>query len=587
MIKKLINFFDKNTRENFLIRLFSAWSITGIFNYMTVSEKTETLEFAKNVNLIFTIALFVAAYALITTFSVCFRKTDIDGIVFSVSSLSYLGLISMFSTNNYYCLALLFPAGLACIYSVKRFTRKKNIPEPDKNFTLIFSIAVGVFTTAIIALIGAARYLSFATPNFDFGIFAQMYYYLKTELIPMTTCEREKLLSHFAVHLSPVYYLLLPVYFIFDSPLTLQISQAVILGSSLIPLYLLMRHFKLSDKVIALMMIAFAFYPAVAGGTMYDFHENCFLLPFILWLLYFAEKEKHIPMYIFMLLTFSVKEDAAVYIAFIALYFIFSGRKKLHGSAMLLSSIAYFVFALTFLKSFGEGAMTGRFENFMTDPELGLIDVIFTIFKNPAYFISQCISEEKLIFILFMLLPLAFLPVISRKWSQFILAGPLVLINLMSDYPYQHSIYFQYVYGTIAVFFYLAILNLSDNPKNMRKYLAPLSAVFSVIIFAFSISPKLTYVNRLNENKEDYVKIRAALDTIDEDASVLSTTFFIPYLSQRKEVYEIEYCVKDTDYIVIDLRYESADSNREKIDMTKYELELVEENLVEIYSKIR
>ena len=451
---------------------------------------------------------------------------------------------------------------------------------------MIFSVAAGLFATAIIALIGTARYLSFATPNFDFGIFAQMYYYLKTELIPMTTCEREKLLSHFAVHLSPVYYLLLPVYFVFDSPLTLQISQAIILGSSLIPLYLLMRHFKLSNKVIVLMMLAFAFYPAVAGGTMYDFHENCFLLPFILWLLYFAEKEKYIPMYIFMALTFSVKEDAAVYIAFIALYFIFSGRKKLHGFVMLLSSIGYFVFAVSFLRSFGEGAMTGRFENFMTNPELGLVDVILTIFKNPAYFISQCISEEKLIFILFMLLPLAFLPVLSRKWSQFILAGPLVLINLMSDYPYQHSIYFQYVYGTIAVFFYLAILNLADNPKNMRKYLASLSAVFSVIIFVFSMSPKYTYVNRLNENKEDYVKIRAALDTIEEDASVLSTTFFIPYLSQRKEIYEIEYCVKDTDYVVIDLRYESADSNREKIDMTKYELVLEEENLVEIYSKI-
>ena len=573
-MQKLIQFFDKNTRENFFIRLFSGWSIMSIANYLTVSGSVEKIETVKNINLIFSVILFVAAYTLTTLLSIVFRKIDVDGIVFATSSLLYLGFASMFSTNQYYCLALLFPAALSCIYSVRRFQRQKNIIEPSKNFTVIFSVCVALLSTSVIALIGVSRYLSFATPNFDFGIFAQMYYYLKTELIPMTTCEREKLLSHFAVHLSPVYYLLLPVYFVFDSPLTLQIAQAVILGSSLIPLYLLMRHFKLSNKVIALMMVAFAFYPAVTGGTMYDFHENCFLLPFILWLLYFAEKEKHIPMYIFMVLTFSVKEDAPIYIAFIALYFILSGRKKLHGITMFLSSIIYFVFAVTILKNFGEGAMTGRFDNFITDQNLGLADVIITIFKNPAYFISQCISEEKL-------------PILSKKWSQFILAGPLVLINLMSDYPYQHSIYFQYVYGTIAVFFYLAILNLADNPKNMRKYLAPISAVFSVIIFAFSISPKLTYVNRLDVNREDYVKIRAALDTIEEDASVLSTTFYVPYLSQRKEIYEIEYCVKDTDYVVIDTRYASADSNREKIDMTKYELILEEENLVEIYSKIK
>lgn len=585
MTSKIVSFFDTETREKYFVRLFSAWSIMGVFNYMTVPGHPESFDAVKSTGLLSCIIVFLISYIIITVLSHVFKKTDIDTWIFSVSTLVYLGLISMFSTNNYYCLALLFPAALSCIYTVRKFTAKKQALEPDKKFTAVFSLVIGIFITAITALIGVSRYLSFSTPNFDFGIFAQMYYYLKTELVPLTTCEREKLLSHFAVHLSPVYYLLLPVYFIFDSPVTLQVSQAVILGSALIPLYLLMRHFKFSDKVIVLMMCAFAFYPALAGGTMYDFHENCFLLPFLLWMLFFAEKEKYIPMYIFMLLTFSVKEDAAVYVAFIALYFILSGRKKLHGTAMLFSSVAYFVFAVSFLKVFGEGAMTGRFDNFITDKKLGLADVIFSIFKNPAYFISQCISEEKLIFILFMLLPLAFLPLLSKKWSQFILVGPMILINLMSDYAYQHSIFFQYVYGTMAVLFYVAILNIKDCPKNLKKYSVPLATVFSVIIFAFSISPKMTYVNRLDVNKEDYVKICAALDTIEEDASVLSTTFYMPYLSQRKEIYEIEYCVKDTDYIVIDTRYPSADANREKIDMTKYKLVLEEENLVEIYSK--
>lgn len=587
MISKIVSFFDAETREKYFVRLFSAWSIMGVFNYMTVSGHPEKIDAVRNTNLLSSVIVFLLSYVLITVLSHAFKRTDVDTYVFSVSTLVYLGLVSMFSTNNYYCLALLFPAALACIYTVRKLTAKKQVLEPDKKFTVVISLIAGIFVTAVTALIGVSRYLSFATPNFDFGIFAQMYYYLKTELVPLTTCEREKLLSHFAVHLSPVYYLLLPVYFVFDSPVTLQVSQAVILGSALIPVYLLMRHFKLSNKVILLMMCAFAFYPALIGGTMYDFHENCFLLPFLLWMLYFAEREKHIPMYVFMLLTFSVKEDAAVYVAFVALYFILSGRKKLHGAVMLFSSLAYFVFAVSFLKVYGEGAMTGRFDNFITDPDLGLADVILSIFKNPAYFISQCISEEKLLFILFMLLPLAFLPLLSKKWSQFILVGPMILINLMSDYTYQHSIFFQYVYGTMAVLFYVAVLNVKDCPKTLKKYLVPLATVFSVIIFAFSISPKMTYVNRLDVNKEDYVKIRAALDTIEEDASVLSTTFYMPYLSQRKEIYEIEYCVKDTDYIVIDTRYSSADSNREKIDMTKYELVLEEENLVEIYSRIK
>lgn len=585
MLKKMSSFFDKKNRENFFIRLFTAWSISGIVSYMTVSESIEKIEAVNDINLLLSLSVFAASYIFFTAASLAFKKIDIDGLAFSVSTLTYLFLVSMFSSNTYFCIALAFPAALSCIYTVRRFSSKGKISEPSKKAVTGYILFIGILVTVLTALIGVCRYLSFSTPNFDFGIFSQMFYYMKTELTPFTTCEREKLLSHFAVHLSPVYYLLLPIYYIFDSPLTLQISQAVILGSSLVPLYLLLKHFKLSSKVTVLMMTAFCFYPAVFGGTSYDFHENCFLLPFILWFLYFAEKEKRMPMYIFMILTFSVKEDAPIYIAFIALYFIFSGKKKLHGLFMLLSSVFYFCLAVFFLKTYGDGAMTGRFDNFITDENLGLLDVFITIFKDPAYFISQCISEEKLLFILFMLLPLAFLPILSKKWSQFILVGPLILINLMSDYTYQHSIYFQYVYGTTAVLFYLAVLNVANAPQKYKKYFSSLSAVISVIFFAFTFSPKLTYVNRLNLNREDYVKISSALDTVDDDASVLSSTFFIPYLSQRKEIYEIEYCVKDTDYVVIDARFSSSDSYREKIDISKYTLVLEEENLVEIYAK--
>ncbi len=585
MLKKLASFFDKKTRENFFIRLFTSWSIAGTVSYMTVSESVEKIKSVENINLLLSLSVFAVAYIFLTAASQIFKKIDIDGLSFSISTLVYLFFVSMFSSNSYYCIALAFPAALSCIYTVRRFSANGGILEISKKASVGYLLFIGILATFLTALIGVCRYLSFSTPNFDFGIFSQMFYYMKTELIPFTTCEREKLLSHFAVHLSPVYYLLLPIYYVFDSPLTLQISQAVILGSALVPLYLLLKHFKLSDKVTVLMMTSFCFYPAVFGGTSYDFHENCFLLPFILWLLYFAEKGKHLPMYIFMLLTFSVKEDAPIYVAFIALYFIFSGKKKLHGIVMFLSSVLYFCLAVFFLKTYGDGAMTGRFDNFITDENLGLVDVFITIFKNPAYFISQCISEEKLVFILFMLLPLSFLPILSKKWSQFILVGPLILINLMSDYTYQHSIYFQYVYGTTAVLFYLSVLNIADSPKKYKKYFSSLSAVISVIFFAFTFSPKLTYVNRLNSNREDYVKISTALDTIDDDSSVLSSTFYIPYLSQRKEIYEIEYCVKDTDYIVIDARFSSADSDREKIDTSEYTLILEEENLVEIYAK--
>ena len=74
-------------------------------------------------------------------------------------------------------------------------------------------------------------------PTFDFGIFSQMFHQMRTTGLPVTTVERDGPLSHFAVHVSPIYYLLLPFYCIYPKPVTLQVLQAAVLASAVIPLW--------------------------------------------------------------------------------------------------------------------------------------------------------------------------------------------------------------------------------------------------------------------------------------------------------------------------------------------------------------
>ena len=70
---------------------------------------------------------------------------------------------------------------------------------------MILAAAAGLwflFTASMTILRYRLNYAS----AYDFGIFSQMYYYMDKGLTPLTTCERDGLLSHFAVHLSPVFY---------------------------------------------------------------------------------------------------------------------------------------------------------------------------------------------------------------------------------------------------------------------------------------------------------------------------------------------------------------------------------------------
>lgn len=80
--------------------------------------------------------------------------------------------------------------------------------------------------TCFVSFCMVTRYLSYGSPNFDMGLFSQMFYYMKTTGTMNTTSERDYLLSHMCVHISPVFYLILPVYMLFSSPVTLANNTA-------------------------------------------------------------------------------------------------------------------------------------------------------------------------------------------------------------------------------------------------------------------------------------------------------------------------------------------------------------------------
>lgn len=407
----------------------------------------------------------------------------------------------------------------------------------------VFGISIGAVTCVsafLLAYIGIYRYLAYYSPCFDFGIFTQMFESMRTTFLPTTTCERYKELSHFAVHLSPIYYVLLPIYCIFPHPITLALSQALVVASSVIPLALIARRLKFSRWQTILASICLALYPALHGGTFYDLHENCFLTPLILWFFYFLEKNSYLGMVFASIGVFLVKEDAPIYIAFIALYLIFSNRKKLFGVGLFALSVGYFFFAIAILAKYGEGAMNWRYMNLMRLGEDSLFSVVLNIIQNPAYALSVCFNADKIAFLLQILLPMAGAALLIKRADRIILLGPLVLITLLSDYVYQHSIYFQYNFGIIAILFYLALLNLKDLAPKFKQFILIIMATASIISYTALCSPYLSVGDAYHANQENIEIYNEAVEKIDRDRSVAASTFLVPHLYDCKELYEVQ-----------------------------------------------
>lgn len=535
------------------MRFFSAWCLAGVYSLATVKAGFDILEFVRQIHPGEYALVFLSAYALITVAVVLVNRPPLENWILLGSVLLY-AFFTLIRTNKfYYAFGLLIVLAFVGYYLLRddKLGAEK-ITLSDKALKWLVA-AAGAIIALFIGGLTTLRYLSNNAPCFDFGIFAQMFHHMKETLLPNTTCERDQLLSHFAVHISPIYYTLLPGYFLFDSPVYLQVMQALILASGVIPLYLLARHAGLGNKAILFICLAYCSYPALSGGCFYDIHENCFLTPLILWLLYCYEKQKFVGVYVFALLTMMVKEDAPVYVACIALY-LFLGRKEYrHGAILFGGSLLYFGGALALLRTFGEGVMTGRYDDYIAEPSLGLLSVIKTLFLNPAYAIDQMITEEKLIFALLMLLPVACLPFLGKKLSQLILCIPFLLINMLPNYVYQHSIHFQYIFGVTALFFYLVVINARELSHHARKYALTLSLAASVLLFVSQMSGRVDYIRIYRDNYADNRLIDSHLADIPEDASVQASSFFVPKLSNRMELYQ-HASKHTTDFIALDLR---------------------------------
>ena len=592
--------------ERVICRLLAAW--TGCVTLsLWMDDAFALLSYGQNTSMASFLLWMALLFVVYTGFAVlCPRyETDSWALMAGATACVFAWLSSYGTGPNHvmFLLAVIVAYGFFTVYFVKKNENLWKGRDPGNRVTWLLVIVIGLVSGGILAAITCLRYLTFSSPNFDFGIFVNMFHHMKESGLPLCTCERDVLMSHFAVHLSPIYYVLLPFYMLFPSPLTLQIGQAAVLASGVIPVYLLCKQFRLSGKVSVLVTLLYALYPALSTGCFYDLHENCFLAPLLLWVFYCLEREKYGWMYLCAALTLMVKEDAAIYVALLALYILLSKRKWLHGSILLVGSLAYFGIALWVLKTTAahyaqlyatatpnptiDGPMVNRFDNLIFNPQDGLLGALKTALVNPGYLLTQLFGTYdggwgKILYALQLFLPLGFLPFSARKPSYWLLLVP-VLINLLTQYGYQYDIGFQYHFGITAFLVYASILRLSEmKGDKRRRHLGFAVAACCCMYITYVLSSYTYFHDAWQAEKEQYTHMEAVLDTVPEDASVNCSAFLLTHIADRDEIYEIEYhgAVDDVDYVVLDDRYGSSESWKKQYLALGYVVETEEAGLI-------
>ncbi len=566
--------------RHWVISIVMAWCFVSVVQTFFINIKqgytVDNLNFTGQVNYLFDIICIIGLAVILYAVYMKLKKPMLEKVMLFVVTFFYSIIITAQYDNTFYCLLV---AGLM-VFSVAYCFEGVNT-QLIKIHSVTYKLILAIGFVTFVGVIGGSlvlKYLIYSSPNFDLGLFSQMFHYMSSDLSMKTTSERDVLLSHFCVHISPIFYCILPLYMLYKSAATLQFAQALVIGLAVFPLAGICRHLKLSRFETALFCIAYLLYPVVSGGCFYDIHENIFLPLCIFTLLYYCEKESWIGIIISTVFLLGVKEDAAVYAVCIGLYTLF--YKKMYKKSIFIIVISglYFIFTTELLSKIGEGVMSYRFDNMIYGGGGSMVGIIRTVITNPAYILTQIMQQEKIEFIIQTLAPLCFMPLFSKKWYRFIFFIPYVLFNLMSDYQYFHSIYFQYVFGSGALLFYLSVRNVADIDIKLRSRIIPMVTVASSLFFITLVSEKVEkYYNYYSDKYERsiYKVLDEAVSSVPENASVTATTFLCPALSNRDVLYELYYTDKEseTEYTVLDLRVATTEYNvNTYLDSEDYEV---------------
>lgn len=461
------------------------------------------------------------------------------------------------TTTRFY--TLIWPVILAVIVSAVLILLFVQLPVKDflekhKKIVWWAVLSLSIVYVFYLCVVVYYKVKTIEVSTFDIGIFSQMFERMNTDWTPITTLERDRVLSHFAVHVSPIFYVMLPVYKIFPFVETLDILQVLVAFSAIIPLKLLLTKLKLSQLTNILIVAWFVLFPVIttAGGT--HLHENCFLTALIFWLFYFIVSERKLGIIGSTLLLLLVKEDVFIYVISIGAYFLLQKRFTLSKTtkvrillADIILPLVYFVFAMYLLSVYGEGGMVSRFDTYLQNGESGLLMVLKNLLTHPEYVISTIFTAKRLGYLFLMLAPLCFLPLVQRSWENYLLALPLVVINLLPNWPYQYDIGFQYSYGSAALLFLMAILSLEELylHKILQEKFVVLTVAIGIVvsgILLHQLTHKWSFnIGYYHQNKQNFDDIRSTLESLPAESSVVAEHPYTSVLKKHQKLYDIFY----------------------------------------------
>lgn len=418
--------------------------------------------------------------------------------------------------------------------------------------------------------ITAFRHHAFMTRAWDLGIFTQsLWTTLNANRFFYHTCELfiNPSGSFFGVHFSPILFLVLPLYWLFQTPETLLVLQSFILAFAAIPLYKLAKENGGGRSVGMVFAFAYLLYPATHAVNLYDFHVQAFLPLFFFSLVYYFTKEKWSKYLVFAVLSLMCDEHAAIITSFIGVYVAwtyrttivstikrreFTEKKLIVPLVTVIMGFSWYWFTIWQRNVFfpinpeTTSAFLGS-PNFTILGARTPLEIPLLVILRPWNAVQALVynGSVKLLYIILVFGPLAFLS--FGKPSALIPTIPWFTFALMSECGDHHSLGNQYEAYIVAFIFSAAVFTVRkrfEKTSSLRNRSLKMILLCTFLFFIVS-SPLVTVFNQVSDSGSSAhigtheIEINNVLNMIPQNASILTQDNLFPHVSHRVDAYVV------------------------------------------------
>ena len=395
----------------------------------------------------------------------------------------------------------------------------------------------------LMGFVVVTRHRAIQTHALDLGYYVQLVWSIGHGLGARVTLPP---LHAWGDHFSPVFYLAAPVAWILPIAQTLLLAQTLVYAAGALAVWAYARR-RLDDEPLAVAAaLVYLVNPSLHGMNVRDVHPTTLAVPLVLAAALAFDARRPAWCAAALVVTLAGREDAAVAGVGFGIWLVTTrGRFRL-GAAVATASVLLLFLDVTLLMPYFRGAPYPHLASRWAHLGGTLPEIVLSL-ALPWKWLPVVLTGPKLVYILAMLAPLAFLPLLAPR--ALLAAVPGLAVSLMATDP----VLFGYRTPYQAFVLPFLILAAVDGVAVLRRRGRHPERALGVAIFVALLLTSRT-ANELMVTRwrlgPDQRAAYALMARIPPGAAVSVNERLVPHLATRSEVYVFPTYVERAEYVL-------------------------------------